>query len=90
MQWCGGGIFAGAAVPGVGARVIESEARVPGTCGKAVLFGAEFCHRAGEVLDPLQKCGAVEGVPTLASAGWGATLEIESAQWAVEFKLPSG
>jgi hypothetical protein len=33
-------------------------AGVPGAGVKAVL-SAECCHLAGEVLDPLQKCGAV-------------------------------
>jgi hypothetical protein len=41
-----------AAVPGTGARI-------PGAAVRAVPLGTECCHLAGEVLDPLQKCGAV-------------------------------
>jgi hypothetical protein len=32
---------------------------VPGAGAKAVLLSVECCHLAGEVLDPLQKCGVV-------------------------------
>jgi hypothetical protein len=34
-------------------------ARIPGAGARAGPLGAEYCHLAGEVLDKLQKCGAV-------------------------------
>jgi hypothetical protein len=50
---------AGAGVPGAGTRVRRTEERILKGSARAVLLSCECCHLAGEVLDPLQKCGAV-------------------------------
>jgi hypothetical protein len=82
----GGGSAGRTAIPeaeagilGAGSWVSGAEARVPEAGAKAALLGTECSHLAGEVLDPLQKCGVVRGGPTLASAGCGATSGMRSA-----------
>jgi hypothetical protein len=55
-------IGAGDRILGVGTRVPGTEESVLEGGAREVLFGGECCHRAEEVLDPLQKCGAVRGV----------------------------
>jgi hypothetical protein len=47
------------AVHGAEAGIHGDEARVPDVSAKAVLFGAECYHLAGEVVDSMQKCGVV-------------------------------
>lgn len=47
-----------AVIPGAVATIGGAGASVPGSGrAKAVLLRGECCHLAGEVLDPLQKCG---------------------------------
>jgi hypothetical protein len=58
----GRGSAACTAVPGAGAGIPGDEARVPEAGAKAIVLGAECCHLAGEVLNPLQKCSVVGGV----------------------------
>jgi hypothetical protein len=60
----GGASAAWAAVPGAVVRVSGTGVRVGPLC-------TECCHLAGEVLDTLQKCGAV-GVWDTLECGWVA------------------
>jgi hypothetical protein len=50
---------AGAGISGFGAMVPGAETRVPEASAKIILLSAECCHLVGELLHPLQKCGAV-------------------------------
>jgi hypothetical protein len=78
---------AGAGIPGAGAKVPGAQVRVLEGGAKAVLLGGECCHLAGEVLDPLQKCGVVRGWTNATERQLRCDLGTRSAQRAAAFKL---